>query len=946
MSGSKKKVCYFALGKRADTKRSFDRIFKLEVKLPQTHEVPFKVAGDIIYKKQEQIESNFILENKIYKNFLVTSRILRQIVSGNVIPTYMLESEYKSEMRDDSRQLSLRVEPQGNDIKTSFFLDMKNKYTNQEQVRLVDVQGMFDHNAASGNSVVDYNVDVKYSTFKKTNARLYGKVLATMFKSNIDLKLDFASVYMTLPQPANIKYAHSYDGSKATRSYVELAVSSPYARIDYGLKTLIGLGDGVSAVNSLEFQLKTPTTPSDKPYTVLLGKTKSSQSETELSLMVNNFNIDLSESMSPVAKLLYKVDNSHVLRKVEIVLSRKVSTDGASEIVLDIEKNDADLIRLNMNTLAKVDMLKLLSYASEIPRQEASAAITMQLLEHSGSIKTKLSLEKSDSQAMHVAEFEFKTEDIFKFVTRVDSIRTKFEKRGDSVNANFEMIRLGDMRSLKWYSTGSVRKNGDWRENDVAYEKTMANGDKDKATGVVKYTVKDYLNYQLVFNVDNRLRFNWLGQNQNGVFLQKISHARLDYNPVEGEYKLQVEKKSENDLSMLDVVCEIQRGGDLMLKAGLKNVDLNMNGKVTTLNRDMSMDLKIKSLRVDMTAKSSRSYDLKTKTVSINGMTNYQMPYFKNPSETVQWKDTFDVSRNLNNEIKIKYQLLATGLESVGLKKVDVDFAREIQGAKVNYNLNSVLNEVKNFKVKLVADKAVNGLKLSVRQDFVKSFYSRVLKQEVTISDCDIDASYLRVTDRSSGKFALDSFFAGKCDGKLLGEYSVNIARTYPENMDSWPLFSFKSSKIAVAHKLLDVKDHRVELTLEKSDLKKSGLAEMKFEIGEKKYVNSISYDREVDETTQKLVKGSYKMFTILGDKATKTCEMKIESASNFYNTLNCKITSDSMPETSYGYAYKSEKVKEENSGEKVIQKKIIQICQCIESRNFIKSIMLIQSKL
>ena len=75
--------------------------------MPQTNEVPFKVAGDVIYKKQELIESNWILESKIIKNYMMTSKILRQVTPGNVIPTYQLESEYNSEFRDDSRKLSL-----------------------------------------------------------------------------------------------------------------------------------------------------------------------------------------------------------------------------------------------------------------------------------------------------------------------------------------------------------------------------------------------------------------------------------------------------------------------------------------------------------------------------------------------------------------------------------------------------------------------------------------------------------------------------------------------------------------------------------------------------------------------------------------------------------------------------------------------------------------------
>ena len=46
-----------------------------------------------------------------------------------------------------------------------------------------------DNHWSTEKTDVSYKVDVKYTTFKKTNARLYGDFVAGLMKSNIDLKL-------------------------------------------------------------------------------------------------------------------------------------------------------------------------------------------------------------------------------------------------------------------------------------------------------------------------------------------------------------------------------------------------------------------------------------------------------------------------------------------------------------------------------------------------------------------------------------------------------------------------------------------------------------------------------------------------------------------------------------------------------------------------------------
>ena len=130
-------------------------------------------------------------------------------------------------------------------------------------------------------------------------------------------------------------------------------------------------------------------------------------------------------------------------------------------------------------------------------------------------------------------------------------------------------------------------------------------------------------------------------------------------------------------------------------------------------------------------------------------------------------------------------------------------------------------------------------------------------------------------------------------------------------------MYGFLTSHIKLSHKRLTTDKRYLELNLDRTNLKKSGLAAVKIESGEKKFSNSISYTRELDAATEKLAKGSYKMDTAFGAKITKSCELKIENTVNHYSALNCKLSSSQFPETSFGYALKSDNVKNKASGKK-----------------------------
>lgn len=888
--------------------------------------------GEAIYKKNELFQINFAIDNKILKQHTITGLVLREKEADNVIPTYKLEAEYNSDITDMKGHLKLNIVPEGRDIKTVLSLETNRKKSTDQPLRIVDIEGMLTHKKSEED--IDYKVDYTYKSFRKTTASLTGDVTLSMFKSNIDLNFIFSSLNLKLDSPANVKIGHAYDGSKGGKSFINLGLTLPSTKVNHNVKVIVGL-DGFS-LDSVEVQVKTPSSL-DKPLIVSLAKSNSKNDDadvTEIQLLFNNFNIDLSTRKSAIAQALIKVDEDNILRSLLLKLRREKSQDGKrNDARLELEKNSKAMASFGLNTNLKLDLAKLATNPKEIPRQEASAAFDMKVLDYTGSMQGSLNLEKSAEKNSHSGEFEFKTDSILKFLTKVSNLNVKFDKKGDAFKANLELVRLGDLRTLKLASTSGIRKNGDMNEFDVSYEKNMANGDKNSAKGLVKYSIKDYFNSHLTINVEKAYRLKFHIQNENGKRMLHFNRAHLDFFPVEGDYKITSERKTEGDLSYLDASVNARRGEpnalsdkdklEIYANANLKNVRSVSAEKC--VSREIDAKIKVKSFKVDLDLKTNRKFDLATQIGSLKVASNHKFPNFRKSGEIIDFKDNLDLTtsvnsefKSLNKQFKAKYQVEALG------KVANLDFTREITKGNVNYNFNAVINKVNNFNVRLIADMASYGMKtfeIGIKQDLVKTYESRLLKKELGVLDCVVKSSFERVKDKASGKYLLDTSMSAKCDNKVIGDFSILIDRAYPKDLETWSPFSFQTSKIRWSHERFEVGKRYLELTLDKTDIKKKGLAEIKAELGEFKLSNLISYSREVDPTSEKLTKGSYKLETNVGAKAKKTCDLKIENdGPTHFSTLNCKVTTSLFPETSYGYALKREGIDEKISGKKNIQ--------------------------
>jgi hypothetical protein len=85
-----------------------------------------------------------------------------------------------------------------------------------------------------------------------------------------------------------------------------------------------------------------------------------------------------------------------------------------------------------------------------------------------------------------------------------------------------------------------------------------------------------------------------------------------------------------------------------------------------------------------------------------------------------------------------------------------------------------------------------------------------------------------------------------------------------------------------------------------------SGNFEFEIKLYELGFGQKITYTRQLDAETGKLNSGNYQYITNFGDSAIKNCQLNIESKSNYYNTLNCALSSKMMPiDLNYGWALK-----------------------------------------
>jgi hypothetical protein len=264
-------------------------------------------------------------------------------------------------------------------------------------------------------------------------------------------------------------------------------------------------------------------------------------------------NIDLSAMTSASAKGLIKADGENILKSLTVKFTRTADyTQKAFNHVLLVHKNSKQLIRLEnkfAGDLARLSQ-ELKENDGELAAIEFSGSSSLQVLDYLGTMSGKLVLEASRSSRKHYLNFEFDSDNIFRLMTKLKSVRAKFDAKDSTINANLEISRLGDQQTLVLKAQNAAIRDSiesGKREFDVQYSKTMANGDVSAAKGTVVYKFESFKNYQVRINVPDKFFYENLVSNKRnddlslGTHELKVTLAHLDYLPMARHIHIRVE---------------------------------------------------------------------------------------------------------------------------------------------------------------------------------------------------------------------------------------------------------------------------------------------------------------------------------------------------------------------------------------------------------------------
>lgn len=221
----------------------------------------------------------------------------------------------------------------------------------------------------------------------------------------------------------------------------------------------------------------------------------------EVQIGVRNLERDLTKSKASFAGTLIKVDFDNTLRSL-VLHVKKTHVKGAS-INRDfyLKKNGNAFVTIKQEIFG--DMDKVRSSFDELAKTAFGYSFYMKVMENSGAVSARLDLESSKTKQNHMAEFNFKTENLFKILSRVASFNAKVLSTKSDFDASFEMKRLGEVKSFKVFSTSGLRRIGNSAEFNVGYEKKLANGKVFSAPGQAKFTFTNFKNFESDVNVPN-----------------------------------------------------------------------------------------------------------------------------------------------------------------------------------------------------------------------------------------------------------------------------------------------------------------------------------------------------------------------------------------------------------------------------------------------------------
>lgn len=443
---------------------------KLNLKLTnlQTSDVRlnFQLEGQV--HPGRVFKLHFEVENKILRPFHHKLLVNRDNTRDTIVPVWNVEILHDSQRRGPKRyNLKLELTPQGRDITGQFFLEARDDMTQQQLFRPIEGRLAL---VSQSNEATSYTVDISgYNKIRQAELKITGTVEYAMFNSDVNLFIDYKNAHIVFPKPANIRLGHMIDMRPGAKSNMRFHVEHAFRAIDHGVQINFSADPVENKINYLEFEISKPGF--DQPASLFFEKTETDEDNTytkDVKFGIRNISRQLSSGV------LIKVDGDQTLRSL-IFHATKVHARGKSiNAELTVLKNGNAFVVVKRGVFGELE--KVRASVDELSKTSFGGNLYVKVLENSGAVSAQLDLEASKSAKTHAAEFKFKTENLFKILSKLASVEAKMSSAPGAFNAQIEYKKLGEVKSFKLYSTSGLRFAGKKAEFDIRYEKRLASG--------------------------------------------------------------------------------------------------------------------------------------------------------------------------------------------------------------------------------------------------------------------------------------------------------------------------------------------------------------------------------------------------------------------------------------------------------------------------------------
>ncbi len=856
---------------------------------PVTNELRFQFLYDFAYVQDEILAGNIVIDNKIVNDLLLQFNFGRNKTQiKDIVPSYYMEAILDNKFIQARRyRLFSEIKPTGKSIRTDLVIERSDVETrfNTEKIVDMDLNMMY---VEQSDPDLDYDIDMRIRTIMNSETRMTGKFYASLLKSNISLSMTYTCPTYTLPQPATITLGHMWSGETDAKNYFELFVNLPSTPINYGERILFNFDIGTKRFNLLEVQLfKQGTMVGSIFYENRRGN------RMDWSMGMRNFQIDLSkyQFLQPVVK------NQNVLRSfVMSVLMKNETVDRKFSNEMSILLNDQELTAFRMNLQG--DFKQIREFTTEIPRQTLSGDLYMRLLDNMGTMSAELSFESSKQNKKHSLDFQLQTENFIQNLIRIKSVMSKMSMQKGTVNVNMQVFPIGEITSYQVGTRGDVTLEND-SQFSVDYVKKMQDGTTLNGVSVVKYTQKDFKNWEATLTVDGHYMCSMSLMNKRvnnvdmfGNHLFKFSSRHMDGGAA----------TYENEIRML--INNKTNENKVLFETSLKSAPLDKLNDKNQLyawfeySSEYTMAM-VKNMRTivdtvrsfDFGSKRYNTYlnsNIKTTSngmITIEAESSAKIPAYGEPNLIRKMNHFLKYSRNtVNNEITMQNEF-ETDSKLIGklARKFNIDFTRRVSADQKNVTgdmsiVHRTMDDTQDRTYRLNWEYDLTRFKANLKQNRW-STVTLFENKQIDLSEC----FFMGVFDRQSesAKYLLDTSFDLKCNEKRIWnqQFYVNVLRrdTYR------PSTLFRYGMIS------DYYFPERMIEFEQDFTRLNGMIRLKSVYNSTVMTNEFTYSRVINATTLELESGNYK-WNMVNPSGAIVCNMNIETRTDFTNDLACRF--------------------------------------------------------